>query len=549
MSRPAPWGLWFLATQLTAVCLQAQPAGSGGVTLVEGITIDAITRQPMAGVHVMLQPLPADGLASNTYGAISGRDGHFSIAGLTPALYLLRAEHTGYLYLAPQKSAGPPDATVALKPGGQLTNLTVEMTPEAVILGHILDEFGDPVQGVQVQITPAGPGFGKQFSHPTDDRGQFRIVLPPGKFYVQTIPNNGNGQDASLAYGATFYPGAVSKERATAVELAAGQQVTGIDIHLQRSRTMTISGSVTGMPDNSKSEELRVELFSAEENPDEQPVDRVAQIGQDGSFAIAGLAAGRYRIQAGIGFPGEAGALQSPAAELQLGSADEAGVKLALVPGEAVTGTLEIVGDAAYAVPAEKPTVRLEPVPRKGSFGESRRGEVSDDGTFRVEQVFPGRLRVSVLPLPENAYIKSVSMGGVAAPDRVIDLSRGVGGAIIKVTISRNGGQVEGTVLGEDGEPLSESPAMVVLAATADDFKEGNFKPVAAGAKFRYTGLRPGKYRIIAIDVRHTVGGVGNPTALIKALFAKTPEIEIHEGDRIAKDVKVIPLEDANAKQ
>jgi len=36
----------------------------------------------------------------------------------------------------------------------------------------------------------------------------------------------------------------------------------------------------------------------------------------------------------------------------------------------------------------------------------------------------------------------------------VVDLSRGVGGAGIKVTVSRNGGQVEGAVLSEDGEPL-----------------------------------------------------------------------------------------------
>ena len=53
--------------------LYAQDAGSNG-TEVSGMAIDALTRQPLESVHVTI-----DGAES--YGALSGRDGHFRRAG------------------------------------------------------------------------------------------------------------------------------------------------------------------------------------------------------------------------------------------------------------------------------------------------------------------------------------------------------------------------------------------------------------------------------------------------------------------------------------
>jgi hypothetical protein len=527
--------LAFVAMQ---ACLHAQPAS------IEGVAIDSVTRQPLAGVHIKLGPLPGDAI----YGAISGRDGHFSITSMPPYVYIVDAERYGYLHL-PSK-----DSKVTLKPGDRVTGLTVEMTPEAVIIGHVVDEFGDPVQYVEVRASPGSgasePSGPISRTGRTDDRGQFRIVLPPGKFYLQTIANRGGGQGDSPVYGATFYPGAATKDRATAVELAAGQQVTGIDIALARSRTATISGMVTGLQANAERfEYTQIELHSAEESPEQPSPPRLIQARQDGSFAIAGLTPGRYRIQAGSLPPGPDGGLRSAAVEVQLGSADETGIRLALVAGEPVSGTVEIEGDAGHAGPAAgKMTVRLEPEHPVGFFGRGNAAETGDDGTFRIEQVFPEKHRVSVLPLPENAYIKSVSLGGAEAPDGIVDFSRGVGGANIKVTISRNGGQMEGTVMGEDGQPLLGTLAVVVLAATADEIREDTVKEVGAGKKFKFMGLRPGKYRLFAVDALREFGAGRNEEALLKSLFANAPEIEIHEGDRIDKDIKVLSLEGADAK-
>jgi hypothetical protein len=57
----------------------------------------------------------------------------------------------------------------------------------------------------------------------------------------------------------------------------------------------------------------------------------------------------------------------------------------------------------------------------------------------------------------------------------------------------------------------------------------------------------PGKYRLFALDAFQIAGG-GNEIDVFKKLFERGEEIEFQEGDRITKDLKVIPVEDPNAK-
>jgi hypothetical protein len=137
-----------------------------------------------------------------------------------------------------------------------------------------------------------------------------------------------------------------------------------------------------------------------------------------------------------------------------------------------------------------------------------------------------------------------VKLDDADAPGGVLDLSRGVGGAKVKVTISLNGGQAEGTVLGEDGQPFERPLPFVVLAGTVDEITGSTLKLAEAGAKFKYTGLRPGKYRLIAVDPRQFGGDID----AVKAIFSKAPEIEVREGDRITKDVKVLLVENPSAQ-
>jgi len=172
-----PIGVLFLL----AASLAAQTAS------VEGTVVDQATGKPLTGVHVrVLTGDVASLTVERVYGAMTDRDGHFSISAMKPGLYLVVPERTGYVFVRPP---GPIPATVlALKPGQRITNQKVEMTPCGFVSGRVADEAGDPVPGASLQLRAAPPDtdFVNPFAVPlpnyTDDHGEFRIVVSPGKY-------------------------------------------------------------------------------------------------------------------------------------------------------------------------------------------------------------------------------------------------------------------------------------------------------------------------------------------------------------------------------
>ena len=426
-----------------------------------------------------------------------------------------------------------------MKSGEVLPDVTVELAQHAVIIGHVLDEYGDPVQRAQVSADSGGTAL-------TDERGQFRISLPPGKYYVQALADPtrhmammGQGPEIRTdgaippVYGATFYPSAASTDKATMIELAPGQSLSGIDIHLAPKRSITIRGRITGMEANRLGAPAYIMLRSVATGGASRggSVNQPAFTQPDGTFAIAGLAPGKYQLTARFQ-AGDAPAdnLQSATIEVDA-ETDENSVVLALAHGETLSGTIEMEGKAPTSAIKEKLSIRLIP---EIQFGENKGADVDDNGAFHIDGVFPGKLRVTVMPMPENAYIKSIKAGAAEVQDGLVDLSHGIAGAEIHITLSRNGGRVEGRVLGEDGQPFGGS-ALVMLQESADTLDAKGMKPTESGDKFSYSGLHPGKYRIMALDSAPFM----DESDVLKALLAHAEEIEIHEGDRMSKDIKV----------
>jgi len=487
-----------VALLLLCRCLAAQ-----GTASVAGTVIDSETKQPMAGVHVAIYVSPMGGDEQPVYGAVSKPDGHFSVTGLSPATYFVNARHTGYVF-APSKILSVP-----LKAGDNKTDLVVAMTQRAVISGRVTDEFGDPVQEVRVEgelVEPArrvitiGP-----MSAQTDDRGEFRLSGAPGKFLIcaQTWkPNRGPS-----VYGPTWYPASESKEHATAIVATAGREITGIEIRLVAHRSISLSGLVTGLP--ADPQPAFVSIWSATSGPHRGS----AETGKDGQFTMTDLTEGNYQIQA---FYGDS--LRSAVVDVQLAGGDRSGVQLALVPGEELYGTVE-------PADSSKLTVFLE-----GPMGNAV-AAVSPEGKFRFDAVFPGKYSVVIRPMPENAYIKSVKLDNTEITDGDVDFSHGAGSSKLKIALSPNGATVTGSI-----EPADAALAFVILERSAGDTRSYNSGPVLPGAKFSLSGIAPGKYRPFAVDVS-TMGG--GPDAL-KPLFEKGEPIEIHEGDRVMKNAKLL---------
>ena len=533
---------WLLITVLLAGYLQAQPA------TITGTVVDQ-TGNSLAGVHVRFVTgnLGPSASVDVVYGATTDAAGQFHIAALKPELYVVIAEKTGFL----QQSSGA-GTILALKPGQQLTGYKIVMAARAVFEGHVVDEYGDPVQGIRVQtqsVSKQAENFMLMDSNQvTDDRGEFRLLTLPGKYYIKTAqlgqyggpPEIRTDGTSGAPFIPTYFPSSASADSASVVEVAAGQDLSGIEIRMLRAspaapiRGLTISGVVIGAPEGAG---VNVMLRYGEK-PDGLSHGRGTSITPDGKFQFNGMQPGFYSIAASS-FSGKT-PLQSRAKNFHLDAADETGIELTLAPGEELNGRLEFTGDAG-AGEAGKHTVRLEQAGWGAQYGqwESSAVEVAADGSFQIPGVPPGKFKPVVEPMPENGYLKEVALDEKAQPEQVLDFSEG--GSRLKITVSRAGGQVSGRVLGKDGEPAI-GLILVFIATDARHIDENNASKSTDG-KYSFKGIRPGKYRLVAIDVAETMqafSGDQDNDEIMQRLFEASEEIQVKEGDRISKDVTAV---------
>jgi hypothetical protein len=233
----------------------------------------------------------------------------------------------------------------------------------------------------------------------------------------------------------------------------------------------------------------------------------------DRTFTFTALPAGVYRLMATGA--GEKNDLRSRWTEVRLDNADVADVELGLLTGEELTGVLEMPGDRAMAA------ITLLPEGNPG-FGMQGVGETDKNGAFHIVNLFPDHYRVQVEPLTGNSYIKELKLDS-SVMDGLLDLSSGVHGAKLKITVSPDGGELKGTV--------TSTPAKVFLVADPNQIRSENMVEATPEKTWSIHGIRPGKYRLFS------TGDSFESLDALKPIAAKATEIEIKAGDRITKEL------------
>jgi hypothetical protein len=523
----------------------------------EGTVLNALTHEPLSGVHVRLIPGNSVFAASTVYGATSDRDGHFSMASLQPGTYQLMPERNGYLFV--QSKTDPAVGSITIKAGRKITDFRFEMTPRAVISGRVVDEAGDPVPDVRMGAVSVTPGREPMplRSPPivySNDRGEFRILTPPGKYYVQAAPypqtSGGNeGPEkrtdgtSPVVYGATFFPSTPRKDRATPVDAVAGKETGGIEIRLTSAQQgLSISGTVTGAPAGGANRTSVVLMLM--DSSTHYSFGHNAMAGPDGKFRFDGLAPGHYTLSAR--FEGSKALMISRTVQGEL-ETESVNVDLVVTSGIELSGNVTIEGETAGNQASCK--VSLERADGVVIYGGNpglnvAGGLVDASGNFTITGIFPMKYRIKLGPQLENAYVKELRIDGTRSADHLVDLSQVTQAASIKVIMAANGGQVTGKVVGADTSEvkLPGLRTMVFLAKSPEDIK---FTPtqefVSPDGKFTLYGVPPGKYRLIVLNSIPSVG--------VASIFDKAEEFEVKEGDRIVKEVKITKLEIPIANQ
>src|SRR5947209_3528074 len=339
--------LYFLlfATVLGAMGQTAQtgtansnPSSAGGSAAFLGTVVDAAGK-PLEGVHVTLTVFGERRLFFGRnpvaiYSSLTNEKGRFSIPEVPPRSYEVALEKRGYL-MAPSEASnrGPVSGDhVQLKAGERFTDVVLHMARRAIITGRLLGEYGEPLAGARVSAKPAGSIEGGWETAMTDDHGEFRLSLLPGKYLVAADASSHMPADAHPSgnkgnYQFTYFPGVATDKEASLVEALPGGLTGDIDFKAIRVATYTVKVEVTGIPESSGS--LFIHYTGKEgSGSHSQTVDA-----KDGraSMLIGPWPAGTYRLTASYRF-GET-ELQSRPTDVTVATSDVQGILLPLAPG------------------------------------------------------------------------------------------------------------------------------------------------------------------------------------------------------------------------
>jgi len=225
---------------------------------VSGSVRNALTGEPIAKVSVFLRSNLNGGNALLTK---TDAEGKFRFVDLAPGGFFLHAEKPGYLRLGFGPSTRvAPQTQLSLKVGEKLAVPPLQLYPQSVITGRVVDEDDEPVERVMVQVaTLRGGQLMPMQGGPTNDLGEFRISgLGAGKYYLLTQGAQRGTTKDRRGYLTTYYPGTSEVSAAVSVDLRAGQVSAPLEIRLQLGNLFRIRGRVQGLSNGDRSMGVRL---------------------------------------------------------------------------------------------------------------------------------------------------------------------------------------------------------------------------------------------------------------------------------------------------
>ncbi|MBC8071412.1 MAG: sigma-70 family RNA polymerase sigma factor, partial [Deltaproteobacteria bacterium] len=319
----------------------------GRVTPVRAGSVKLENREKTGGFEVML----AAEKLKNARARIAG-DGTFAIEGVAPGAWEI-------VVTADDGSTGVLAVDVAAQP---IDGLAIELWPRAIARGRVVGPDGVGIAGLAVRLQQERPRpFGPSVvaTATSDGGGAFEMIgVDAGTYDVAVVDVTGQ----PVAFDRPVEPAIVGEDGVTELELA---------VHPPQGR---IEGRVHGADG-----EPIVDAFVVAQAVGSgvfESGERTVITAADGRFVVEGLADRRYSLHARG--PGERGRVSL--SEVGIGQS----VDLVLAPLARVRGTVRMDGKLVERFTVES--------------GDARRARtfITTSGTFELDRVEPGKLRVAV---------------------------------------------------------------------------------------------------------------------------------------------------------
>jgi hypothetical protein len=353
---------------------------------------------------------------------------------------------------------------------------------------------------------------------------QSQAMLGPGK-----NPN----EETDPGFVTTYYPNTPDATRAAAVELQPGAEVRGIDFTLTRDRKVHIRGKIV---DGSTGKAPQMGQVSVSSRDSSSAIDILGALGgalqgntydsTTGEFEIKEVTSGRYWLQvmAQSSTPQATGArgavataddappaissLNTTQIPVDVYGSDIENLTVTVTPGVNIPGRIHVEGaQPANSNPSQNQnpfvafTVSLNSSSGGGLsiltlLGGTGVGRPAADGTFSLQRIAPGDYKLSVIGLGPNMYLKEVRLdqndvlGGIKIGDRI--------NGTLEVTLSYNGGVVDGTITDTVSKPVTGVQAVLIPDSQRDRRELYKTAITDQNGKVSLRGLAPGDYRLFA---------------------------------------------------
>lgn len=498
--------------------------------------------------------------------AYTDNEGRYMFQGLPTATYnitvapgthraLYLSGGYGMAYAGPAGSARP--KPIELADGQQLENVDVALTRAGAITGTVTDASGDPASRVQVSamLVRRGAEPAQVGSVSTDDLGQFRLfgLAPADYILVASAQQMGFGGPIELegeatGFAPTYAPGTPTPSDAVRVRLPRGGQATA-DIRLIETRVFMIKGTVITSagtpPRNANVSVIRADTPNTSSGTGVMP---------DGTFVIRNLPPGQYDLIArytpqreGLppGGPMPTDNSEMVSVRVEVGGSDVDGIILATEPGATVVG--QVVFEDGQSE-GRRVQIFTQPAERR-TFMSSPAVEVKDS-TFTIRNMF-GRhvIRGNVIGSADvsggSLGLKAVMLNGRDITDEPRVFTNADSGKL-QVVFTLQAPALDGTVTDDAGRPVQEC-TILLLGDDAATWQPGSSmirqtRPMKDG-KFRFRGLREGRYRIVALPSVFTFNQMTPDVQLLEALSKLATPVVLNAGETRTVDLKLTPFE------
>jgi hypothetical protein len=526
--------LCLLPVALEVSDARSQRENEGSVSVL--VFADEGRRTPVSGAEVSLTTswMRVDEEGALPLSAVTSDDGACVFEHVPAGRYVLRAAKPGYVTMAFGTNADDRDPTpVVVSPEGRVTGLEIVLPPSATISGHIVDVRGEPERHAAVRlmefagedrrfaVTSALADHGAVVRTDTDETGAYRLYgLPPGTYLLQASAIRQIDGATRPVVARAYYPDSPNASGAATITIGAAQDLAGIDIRLQPSTLVNVSGTITGFSPSGR-RRLRVLMFpeglfsgsdgerraSAVMESGDATFANPIRTGADGRFDVQGVAPGQYEIWARSVPASEfVDSDAEPAlwghAYVSVGSDDIANVNVSLQSGGSVSGRVEFESPPVGAS-RSRTVVTLVPAEPAGIRSRTLRvpATVGADGSFRMAGVTPGRYTFATSGPDGDLMLVGAAAEGRDSLEFPFELAPGgsISGVVLRaatpappisgVLVDQANVPVAGmriVAFPEDPRLWSGGTRLIRMAKTATD------------GTFAAADLPPGRYRLSA---------------------------------------------------